>query len=143
MRGFMHKKILLSVIAVITCINSIAFAMPPKPAKCPSVSTIKSTGLAYAAPDSGRYVVAQMSKYDTADTWIFAFVDIQAASSEEALQTGNQLLGTLSGTPLPIAVNSQNVWACLYLTTQGPYGITFTPVSRSAKIGDTLKTIPH
>lgn len=140
----MYKKISLSILAAMTCFSSMVFAMPPKPAKCPGIPSIKSAGLAYAAPDAGRYVVAQMSKYDTTDTWIFAFINIPATSTAEAITKGNELLSTLSGAPVPYAVESQNVWACMYLTSQsGTYGIAFTPVNSSAKVGDTLKAVPR
>ena len=110
-----------------------------KPAKCPRVINIKSEGLTYATLDTDGYVVAQLSKYGTKDTWAFGFASIQATSSQEALSIGNQL-GTLFGSPKPTPIPSENIWACLYQTTQGSYGVALTPVNMSAALKHSIKS---
>lgn len=103
--------------------------MPPKPDNCPDVQSIKAEGLAYSSHSQKGYTVAQLSQYNTKDTWVFGFTGIDATSSEQALNIGANLLNTLYGTPQPIAVSSEKLWVCLYNTTQGNYGIALTPVN--------------
>ena len=134
-----NKKSLLAVLAVIG-INAPIYAMPPQPAKCPNVSNIKSGGLSYSALDTDGYVVAQFNKYGTNDTWLFGFGSIQATSSQEALSIGNQLLKTLFGSPKPTPFPSENLWACLYQTSQGSYGVALTPVNMSANLKQSIRT---
>ena len=132
------NKSLLTVLAVIG-INAPIYAMPPQPAKCPNIANIKSGGLSYSTLDTGGYVVAQFNKYGTNDTWIFGFASIQATSSQEALSIGNQLLRTLFGSPKPTPLPSENLWACLYQTSQGSYGIALTPVNMSGTFKQSIR----
>lgn len=126
-----HKKPLLIALALIG-MNAPTHAMPSRPAKCPNVSSIKSAGLSYSSRDTDGYVVAQFNRYNTNDTWLFGFASIKAGTSYEALNIGNQLLNTLYGSPQPQPIPSENIWACLYQTSQGTYGVALTPVNTSA-----------
>lgn len=137
----MNKKIsCLTVLAVIG-LNAPSYAMPPEPAKCPSVESIKSVGLSYASPDSDGYMALQINKYNTNDKWLFGLTSIQASSSEEALSIGNQLLSTLFGSPIPTPISSQNIWACLYQTANGSYGVALTPINISVPMTQTIKSV--
>ncbi len=133
-----NKKSLLVALALIG-VNAPIYAMPPQPAKCPSVANIKSAGLSYSSLDTDGYVVAQFNKYSTNDTWLFGFASIQAKSSQEALSIGNQLLGTLFGSPKPTPIPSENLWACLYQTSQGSYGVALTPINMSVTMKQSIR----
>jgi len=91
-----NSKSLLIFLAYIG-VNAPIYSMPPQPTKCPNVASIKSAGLSYSALDTDGYVVAQLNRYSTNDTWLFGFASIQANSSQRALSIGNQLLGDTFG----------------------------------------------
>ena len=133
------------VVAALTMIalNAPTYAMPQRPAKCPAVANIKFAGLSYATSGDEGYTVAQFNNYSTNDKWLFGFTSIQAKSSQEALTIGRQLLGTLYGTPQPVAITSENIWGCLYETSQGYYGVALTPISLSATINQTMMAAIH
>ena len=134
----MSKKqsCLLALPLMIGCLST--HAMPPKPASCPKVSSIKAGGLGYSDLSNDGYVVLQLSQYGTKDTWVFGFSSIKATSKSEALDIGNKALATLSGSPIPLPVPSEDVWACLYQTSQGYTGIAFTPVNLSIKLNSSI-----
>ena len=123
--------------------NVSTHAMPPRPENCPAVGNIKSAGLSYAVPREKGYTVMQINQYGTNDNWLFGFSSVKANSSQEALSIGRQWLITLLGSPQPVAIPSQNVWACLYQTIQGSYGVTITPVNLSAKINQSIMAAIH
>lgn len=121
-------RLLFVFVAMSIGLNAYA-GMPPKPERCPSTNAIMNGDLAYAWVDNhGNYTVAQTSKYDTNDIWAFGFVSIKASSSEDALRVGKSWLKLLSGNPQPVALQEQNVWACIYNTWKGNYGLAITPL---------------
>ena len=131
------KRTYLTVLALIS-LASATYAMPPQPAKCPSVDSLKSSGLSYSSLGSKGYTVAQFSNYGTNNKWLFGFTSIQATSAQNAMSIGYQLLDTLFGAPQPVPIESQNVWGCLYQTSQGAYGVALTPVNTTAAINPSL-----
>ena len=137
----MYKKSSCLALMAMAALHSTAHAMPPRPTSCPNFANIKAAGLSYAAPGKEGYTVAQFDEYGTNDRWLFGFTYIKAKSSQSALGIGYQYLDTLFGKPEPMAITSENVWACLYKTQQGPYGIALTPVNTSAPTMQALNTI--
>ena len=133
------------LVAALTMIgfNAPTFAMPPRPEQCPTVGNIKFAGLSYAVPGNDGYTVAQFNNYATKDNWLFGFTSIKATSSQQALNIGRQWLSSLFGAPEPVAVTSQNVWACLYQTSNGDYGVALTPVNMSATINQSMMAAIH
>lgn len=142
---YMRNKISMLVALTTVGLNTVTYAMPPRPANCPSASIIKAAGLTYSIQESSgsTYTVVQLNNYATKDKWLFGFASIKASSSQEALNIGNQLLATLYGAPQPVAITSENVWGCLYKTTKGDYGIALTPVDLSASLPRTLMASMH
>lgn len=114
------------------------YALPPKPAKCPGVASIKAAGLNYTLEAEDGYVVLQMGRYDTLDTWAFGFTAIKATSKDAALTIGKDMLTTLSGSPKPLPLASQNIWVCVYQTADGQHGVAITPVNLSTKLNTVL-----
>lgn len=127
---FIKKTSLALAFLLIGFFTLPAMAMPPKPASCPSVSSLKSSEFTYVDHDETGYSVATVNSFGTHDTWLFGIVDIKASSSQDAMNIGYSLLSTLYGSPQPVAITKHNVWGCLYYTTtQGMYGIAVTPLS--------------
>lgn len=114
-------------------------AMPPRPAKCPSVAVIKSAGLSYTDTNEEGYVAYQINHYTTSSLWAFGVGGISASSSEEAISIGYQALVTLNGSPTPVAIPAENVWACLYSNSSGLLSVAFTPIPLAAKLNQTIK----
>jgi hypothetical protein len=137
-----NKKAYFAVL-MFAGLNATVYAMPPKPTKCPGVDSIKSKEFSYVERGSDGYTVIQNDKYDTSDSWIFGFTSIKSTSSQNALTVAYELLATLYGTPKPQPVESYNVWACLYKTTQGEYGVAITPVSNSVSLNKSIIAAIH
>jgi hypothetical protein len=103
--------------------------MPPKPAKCPSATSIASVGIELVEKDqNGTWAAGVLSNtYNTNDKWTFAVGPIVASNSSEARGKAIESLSSLSFNRGPIAVEQYNVWACLYRTDQGFMGVAVTP----------------
>lgn len=135
------KQILIRLLTSIMVLSmySQAFAMPQKPATCPHAALIKSFGLAYTDFEEGTYSVFQINNYGTRNLWGFGIGDINASSPQEALSIGYIALASLSGTPLPIAIPSDNIWACFYSNNSGLISVAFTPIPVAAHFNQTMK----
>jgi hypothetical protein len=116
------KKILFAMIAW-TVLLMPAFAATSGPSNCPLVAEIKtsmtSVNKAYYLTDRKSYMVAQVSNYNTPHIWGFGIIDIDATTETEAVSKAKAALPTLAGTPRPLYVPTQGVWACLYSIGNG------------------------
>jgi Domain of unknown function (DUF4949) len=129
------KHLLIKILAfTLLTLSAMSHAFPPKPSACPSAALIKAGGLAYAEFDEGSYIALQISQYGTSKLWGFGIGDIQASSPEQALSIGYQALASLNGSPTPLPIQSENLWACLYSTNSGHLAAAFTPVPMGAKV---------
>lgn len=130
-----------TTILLIAGICAPCFAdMPPKPEACPQVQAIKSVGFSLSPHnDKGYYVVGQFDQYNTKETWLFAIPNIQATSDSDALSIAYKALDTLSSVSTPLAVESKNVWACMYQTNIGT-AVAITPINLSTTINSAIQS---
>lgn len=127
----MKLRALLAVSLVGLCQMSFA-KMPPKPAKCPAVSALKSSPFLFAQkPDEAPgYVAATMGSYGTKDQWAFVMAFIEADNMASAVMTANKELPNVYGNPEPFPVEDQEVWFCGYGVKGTPYqAIAITPLN--------------
>lgn len=121
------KKLVLLSLAILS--QSI-FAMPPKPASCPTPAAIQSVGMQTYEPGDtpGTWIVGvDDNNFGTADTWTFGISNIPAASGKDAMQIGEQQLSTIFGGVGPVA-SPFGVWECLYGVKGGYWTVAFSPV---------------
>ncbi len=127
----MQVKILL---AAFTCLSaSLAFALPPKPDKCPDVTSIKKAGLMTVEwdGDTNQYIASQINGYGTSANWAFAISipNTAAQSADDALTRARSLLGSLTGIPIPVAFENM-AWICRFNDLPGAYpAVAVTPFS--------------
>ena len=116
------KKVLFEIIALATLSTSV-FAATLGPSSCPLVADIKSSmtsvNKAYYLTERKSYMVAQVSNYNTPHIWGFGIIDIDASTEAEAVSKAKEAMPTLAGTPRPMYVPTQGVWACLYSIGNG------------------------
>ena len=121
------KKILISTICSLI-LNSAA-AMPPKPAKCPSVSALQTSVFVDADQDEdGVWEVGVLNNnYDTKEGWTFFLRNLFANGRQDALNRGTKALKTLSFQQGPTAISDFDMWVCNYITAEGYEGVAVTP----------------
>lgn len=89
--------------------------LPPKPLQCPTAASIKASGLSGAEAISGDiYAVYQFSDYGLNEKWGFVLLFIEANNEYQALQKGNKILPSLSGSPIPTPTEDNDGWMCNY-----------------------------
>lgn len=121
---------------VATCLMGLSqlalAAMPPKPAHCPSAEALHTTPffIAQKPEQAPGYVAITMGKYQTNDDWGLLMGFIEAKNADEALMAANKALPGIAGTPEPMPIEQQKVWACMYEVEGTPYrAIAITPLA--------------
>ncbi|WP_298626487.1 DUF4949 domain-containing protein [uncultured Legionella sp.] len=95
---------------------SSVLAGQDKPDVCPDMPAIQSEGMTNAAEIlEGFYLTFHVSHYETPSNWVFIMGGITAESEERAIETSNQILSTMSGSPTP-ENDGQGSWVCQYAT---------------------------
>ncbi len=121
--------ILLSMLLV-----TAIYAMPPKPASCPSIIEIKAKGLSnnLAQDSNGHWYAGRTAQfYGTPQKWTFVIGDIFANSKAEALAEAYEALQSIIYVSGPEIAPSQK-WLCLYSNAEGfPTGALFPPINDS------------
>src|SRR5438105_9087926 len=102
------KKLLIATslsLALIASQTSLA-DMPPKPAKCPGVSSLQGTKFELVQQDKdGTWVTAVLhDNYDTSDAWTFIMGKITANGENAAMKKANNALKSLSFQAGPVAI---------------------------------------
>lgn len=106
-------------VSALVCMSHLFAATENNMLTCPSANAIQEGGLMGAMPYFQKsYMTFNLSNYDTSVNWTFVMGRIVAKSEQDALDKGQRLLATLSGTPTP-QQNEEGDWACLY-HTQSP-----------------------
>ena len=110
---FMARTLLPFAILV----SQASFAtMPPKPAKCPDASAIRSVGIELVQRDNdGTWVGGvQANKYQTNDLWTFIVGKIPANNETDARTKALKSLNSLRFIQGPFANPQYNVWVCIF-----------------------------
>ncbi|CEG58428.1 DUF4949 domain-containing protein [Legionella fallonii] len=82
---------------------------------CPDINDIKSVGLSNAEPiGADMYLTYQISKYNTPNTYGFFLAPIEGNSSENALETANEILNIMNAPGVPTQYHGTMM--CLYET---------------------------
>jgi hypothetical protein len=129
----MKYKFIMTATLLTLSLTSIALAnRPPKPAKCPAVSSIASVGVDTVVPNAdfpnAWDVYNKSSKYDTKVDWMLGVMDtVHATSAEQATAYINAGLTTLTyeSGPVPNEVG----WACFYTGKAGQDDITVLTIT--------------
>ncbi|MBI5448180.1 MAG: DUF4949 domain-containing protein [Gammaproteobacteria bacterium] len=104
-------KTMLVAMAILS-MNGAAYAAPA-PKACPSVEKLKTIVFNEAQYTVSGYVAYQRGIYGTEQMWGFGLGPfLRAQSPQEAIESAQKVLATLSGQPKPHLI--QNVWACVY-----------------------------
>ncbi len=78
------------------------FALPARIASCPSINTIKSEGITMAEEIlQNVFMTFHISQYNDDTSWAFMMGPVEGGSNEEALDTVNDLLSTMSAEGIP------------------------------------------
>lgn len=119
-----HYAGLMSLLIV-----NLAFAMPDKPKRCPSVAAIIANGFndVLKQRSESTYSCVNTQTYHTDNRWVFLVSGIAANTREGALTKCHRIIKDLRGVPSPRAVTSLQVWACDYYL-QGHLSLALTPV---------------
>lgn len=124
-------SIKLLVAATALALVSSAYALPPKPVKCPSEDAIRAGGLSKEVVEQdkdGTWLVALIkSKYDTKDSWSFVVGKIPATDRAEAYRKAVASLATVTFKQGPLPVTQIKRWACMYGTSQNYIAVAVTP----------------
>lgn len=111
----MFKSKLATFVSALVLAGS-TFASTEKPAGCPNMTALQSEGLTMAAEIlDGMFITYNLSHYNTPSNWVFIMGPVAAASNDNALEEGNKILSTLSGTPDP-EEDEDGSWLCAYET---------------------------
>jgi hypothetical protein len=111
----MFKSKLATFVGALVLAGS-SFAAQGVPQSCPGINAIQSEGLPNAGEIfQGMYLAYNVSNYATPSNWVFIMGPVMADSEEMALESSNDLLATMSGTPEPQNDNEGN-WICEYDT---------------------------
>lgn len=111
----MTIQLRILIISALLLSNSV-FANQDTPDECPAMSAIQREGIIHVTEViEGYYLTFNLSHYETAFHWVFIMSTMMAESEEMALQKSNQMLGVMSGSPVPMQDNEGN-WICEYET---------------------------
>ena len=129
----------LIIAASILALSAAAHALPSKPAKCPSVDSIRAVGLSTDAVEQDRNdgtwaVGFWRSKYDTVDSWSFIIGKIPARNNIEAYEKAKAALASISFKSGPVAAAQINRWMCGYNNNANFVAVSVTPDLRSGKL---------
>lgn len=132
----MMKKLSLLLISFALSLFTLqSYAKPDRPEQCPSVNTLKAGGLPYVEIDEydNTYIAFQIDQYNTKNTWGFGIADLNANSQEEAYDLAQSELSGLTGSPVPVYLANDDIWACFYSTKSGLMAAAVTPFPPSFK----------
>src|SRR5436190_22101752 len=91
----MKLKLTIASVIILFSAGTFAATVTPKPAKCPSISAIKSVGVNAARTFENIWIAYQASNtYDTSDSWFFG-VSTSATNANDAIVMGNQNINKL------------------------------------------------
>lgn len=120
----MKKGLIVLLLAISSC-----YALPPKPAMCPSVIEIKNIGLSdnMARDSNGHWYAGRTAEhYNTPERWTFVIGNIFANSKVEALAEAYEALQSIVYVSGPIMAPSDK-WLCLYSNAEGYPSGAITP----------------
>lgn len=118
----MFKSRLATLVSALVLAGS-AFSMSEGPATCPSLSAVQAEGVTNASMIlEGFYLDYNASNFGTDNNWFLIMGPIEAESDEEALEEGNRLLTTLSGSASP-EENENGDWICDYNSGSQELGV--------------------
>tara|TARA_R110000868_G_scaffold354198_1_gene615506 strand:+ start:1895 stop:2317 length:423 start_codon:yes stop_codon:yes gene_type:complete len=139
------KRKLLAVMAALTLATS-SFAMPVKPANCPTADAIRAGGLSKDVVEqdiNGMWVVALMqSNFDTQNNWSFVVGQITAQDREDAYAKATASLASVTFARGPLPVTRINRWGCSYNNAANYVAFALTPNlagGRIASISNSLR----
>lgn len=116
----MKKTISAFSVTLLSLFTACAFAIPPKPAACPSTNAVKTS---VVKESDGNYnlweVVYQPSTYATQNEWQFAFL-IDATDKKDAEAKAKIALATLSGSPIMGYDKDYGKWGCGWKNVSKP-----------------------
>lgn len=139
----MKLRVLLSI--CLFCLSQFALAdMPPKPEACPSLSSLKTQPffMAQQPEDAPGFVAISLGKYHTQDNWAFLMAFIEADDMFQAILIANQNLPNITGTPKPMPIEDQGLWACVYGVQGTPYqAIAVTPLTAPNQAAKLMRRI--
>src|SRR5580700_11144562 len=94
----MKKYFIATSLSLALMGSQSSFAMPPKPAKCPSINALQSASLEAAGQEeNGSWDVGTLhNNYDTNDAWTFMMGKIVANSEQDALKEATASLKSLT-----------------------------------------------
>jgi hypothetical protein len=124
------KKIFFGMITLAVLSAPVFAVVTTGPSNCPLAADIKSSmtsaNKAIYITERKSYMIGQVSNYNTHFVWGFGIIDINAESEAEALTKAKEALPTLAGTPKPLYIATQSVWACLYSIGHGYHAIAIS-----------------
>lgn len=126
----MKKYFIATTISLALIASQPSLASPPKPAKCPSVSALQNSNFNFAKKQyEGGWAVGDLqSNYDTVDSWTFFVFDITANNEQGAITNANRSIKNLAFNAGPSFYAEKERWACFYMTSEGNYAASYTPV---------------
>lgn len=69
---------------------------------CPNIEDIQAEGLAFAEEIGQHFYISyNISNFNTDSSWGFVIAPIEAGSTEEAIETGNDILNTMTAPGVP------------------------------------------
>lgn len=114
--NMLFKKKLVTVAGALILASS---AYATQEAVCPDINAIKAEGLTMAElVTQNVYFSYNISTFDTGNYWGFVMAPIEANSSDEAINTANEILTTMSSAGIPTKDREHNEMVCLYETGQ-------------------------
>ncbi len=138
-------KLKVMAIGALLMASTVSFAMPPKPAHCPSAEALKSSFFFFAQKDEQGhgYAAISLGKYGTNETWGFVMGFFQATNIFDAVMQANKALPTLRGNPEPMPVDQGNVqtWACAYGVKGGYQAVTMSPLPKGLSQSQMLNLV--
>ena len=82
---------------------------------CPNLADIQAEGLAFAEEiGQNFYISYNISNFNTNDNWGFVIAPIEADSTEEAIETGNDILDEMTAPGVP--EEQAGAFVCTYET---------------------------
>lgn len=116
----MLKIVLLLAISLIFS-QSVMAGLPPKPEQCPSIDRVRAEGFSevQAMYSDTTFFVFNYSHYDLQEQWGFLLLTIKADNKTKAIQKGNLVLQSISGSPIPVLDENDEDWICVYQTLDG------------------------
>jgi hypothetical protein len=125
-----QKNIVLLLSTTIALLfTQFAFAMPPQPAVCPSVTTIGGVGVSRTTVQINRLWFAgrRSNTYATGNKWTFVMGNIPASTANDAYLKATANLPSLFIEAGPFYESEIDRWVCIYGTATGMPAVAMNP----------------